>query len=69
MFLQTSQHKPVAYVGALREEDVPDLMHQLYEPVYGARVEGVPSPFLWGPNLMCVMAQAALKGFEAVLVQ
>jgi len=68
MEFKPSLKRPTAYVGVLREEDVPDLMHQLYEPVYGARTEQYPWPFLWGTHLTNLVLRAAARGFSVSMV-
>lgn len=68
MEITVVSNRPTAYVGVLREEDVDGVMHQWCEPVYGARTEHYPHPFLRGYNLLLVMLQAARRGFVAVLV-
>ena len=68
MTVLVSADQPVAYVRELRVEEIPNLMHQPYEPVYGARTEQVMDPIVWGVDLAVVMLQTAWKGFAVLYV-
>ena len=58
-----------AYVGVMREEDIPDLMHQVYEPYYGAVAEGSVGPFTVATECAIVIARAVARGFRVTWLQ
>ncbi|MCA9354611.1 MAG: hypothetical protein KC877_03780 [Candidatus Kaiserbacteria bacterium] len=65
MFFNTTSERPAAYVRELKVEEIPNLMHQPYEPYYGARPADDPYGLIdWGYDMALVMMRTAWKGFE-----